>query len=219
MTALDAQLAAVRRVDWRFLLPRPELGRVGCAGAVPASLRQGLEASGATVVPLDRQASVGALPEPCDHVVAVLSDVRQAAAVDSPKPNGWLIVEVEGLRAGRWLRRPLTPAAWVRALERQGWREVRAFAHWPDFETCAQVVPVGEPAAWRLALRRGGSGRSTRLFAAAARLGLAVGILPGVVPCFSVVARRPGTDGSPPAGTDVARRPGTDVARRPGTGA
>ena len=37
MTALDARLAAVRRVDWRFLLPRPELGRVGCAGAVPAS--------------------------------------------------------------------------------------------------------------------------------------------------------------------------------------
>lgn len=203
MTALDAQLAAVRRVDWRFLLPRPELGRVVCAGAIPASLREGLEASGATVAPLDRRAKVGGRPLPCDHLVAVLSDARRAPTADALKPGGWLIVEVEGLRAGRGLRQPLTPAAWVRALEQQGWQEVRAFAHWPDFETCAQVVPVDAAAAWRLALERGGTGLSARLLAKAARLGLALGVLPGIVPCFCVLARRPGTD--------VAHRSGADA--------
>ncbi|MCK5923931.1 MAG: hypothetical protein KAG66_23555, partial [Methylococcales bacterium] len=39
----DTLLQASRRIDWRFLLPSPELGQVGIVGGVPDDLRTALE--------------------------------------------------------------------------------------------------------------------------------------------------------------------------------
>ncbi len=212
------RLAAVRRVDWRFLLPHPSLGRVGCLGTVPASLRAGLEAAGAEVVELGpNPRKVGghnpikfSTPphlQPCDCVLSVSPNgfsvsAERSTAVQTRvipaalRPGGWLIIEVHGLGGRRGLRRPLAPRAWVRALERQGWEDVQAYWHWPDFETSSQIVPLGEPAALRLALGRGsGGGRLGWLTAALGRLGLAAGVLPRVAPSFSVMARRPRAGG------------------------
>jgi SAM-dependent methyltransferase len=203
------RLAAVRRVDWRFLLPHPELGRVGWLGDLPPSLRAGLEASGAEPVALGHDpVNFSERPhlQPCDCVLSVSPNgFRSPAERSFPvqlraipavlRPGGWLIIEVHGLGGRHGLRRPLAPRAWVRALERQGWEDVRVYWHWPNFEASSQVVPLAEPAALRLALGRGGSGRTGWLTAALGRFGLATGILPRLVPCFSVIARRPEAGG------------------------
>jgi len=90
----------IRRLDWRFLLPDPALGRVAYLGPASDSLAAALRASGAALAvitgPLadaDRAAF--------DTVVAV-DPLREslAAAADLLCPGGWLYAEVSG-GAGR----------------------------------------------------------------------------------------------------------------------
>jgi len=214
--AAGTDLAAVRRLDWRFLLPSPDLGRVASVGAAPPSVVAALEACGAEVVPVGDVASNavavgdGRYPNGFDHVIVFLTHPVGAGAFPSPvfrnlviwqsaldllRPGGWLVVEVHGLASPRGLRRPVDPRAWAMALARLGLSDVAAHWHWPDFERCTQIVPLGEPAALSLALARTGTGFSARLMATAGRLALRAGLLAPLVPCFSVMGRRPGTTG------------------------
>jgi hypothetical protein len=190
-----ALLEASRRLDWRFLLPYPELDRVAHVGETEPALLEALEAFATSVTVVGagptRDQGLGSFP-----VVVAAGPTREELdrAIALLRPGGWLYVE---------RRRSLLPAGCGRqaraarihrrALVRRGLDQVTTYWHWPNFAASKWVVPVDDPTAVRYALRRhGGRGRARVL----GRLGLVLlrtRLLSRVVPHVSVVARLPAT--------------------------
>jgi hypothetical protein len=172
-------LHAVRRADWRFLLPDPALGRVAYLGPHDEELVRALE----------RVSPGVALVEPGDaaapsHDVAVATGAGPAAVpqlVPLLRPGGWLYAETTGRAAARWCA----------ALRAAGLEGVEAWWLWPDAARPKELVPLDDPAAIRHALGRRDPGARLRPRAWAARALLASGLLRRVIPAAAVVGRRP----------------------------
>jgi hypothetical protein len=194
-TALDADalLQASRRVDWRFLLPDPNLGRVGYFGPPQGALVESLRLFSAALA-IGEAAGAGAQ---YDLVVAhhpSLDHLRRVAGL--VRPGGFLYVEVYGPFHPRQLRRGLSrwprfAADYLAAVERMGLAEAVAHWHWPNFESCAEIVPLADADAMLLALGRRRSRAGARLKSVAGRVLLRSGLFGRLAPCFSVVACKP----------------------------
>jgi thymidylate kinase len=180
-----------RRVDWRFLLPSPELGTVLCAGRHDADLRAALTLAGAHV-------TEGRPRDGTDVDVAVLvrpspSELRQAVA--SVRPGGWVVAEVRaGPRQARG--RPWGLPGWRRALLAADLVEVTAYWHAPTISACSRIVPLDVPPVVREALLRHGAERFGLLKSLVGRGALRLGLFGHLVPEGTVVGRRRGA--SPP---------------------
>jgi hypothetical protein len=191
----DALLQASRRLDWRFLLPEPELGRVACVGVDDPNLVESLRLLGseATVVEDGRS-----WEERAPHDVVVLRNpagAELAAAVPLLRPGGWMYVEVDGAGGRRLPEGRRTARGYAAALRRLGLIEVQGHLHWPDFRSCAVIVPLGDALAVRLALARRRQNGSARLVARLAPLLAACNLLAVAAPSASVLARRPASPG------------------------
>jgi hypothetical protein len=145
---------ALRRADWRFLLPEPELGRVAYPAPRDATLVEALRevSDGVDGAPLTQLAGY--------DVVVITGGGRHAvedAAATAPA-GAWLVVELGG------------PAALSAAgrLRRQGLEHVAAHWLWPDAERCREIVPL-RPTALRMALDRRDPGARLRLRVRVAR--------------------------------------------------
>jgi hypothetical protein len=187
----DALLQASRRVDWRFLLPDPNLGQVAYLGPARGALIESLRLFSASLAvneAADAQYDVVVAHNPS------LDALRRAAGL--VRPGGFLYVETYGPLHRRRLRRgisrwPRFAAEYVAAVERLGLAETVAHWHWPNFETCAEIVPLADPDAMLLALGRRRSGAGARLKSALGRALLWSGLFAQLAPCFSVVAHKP----------------------------
>lgn len=169
--------AAVRRADWRFLLPDPSPSRVACLGPRDEALEAALELTGAVV---DR-AGVPNAGE--NHQLVVVTSRRPAAVSEACRmlrPGGWLYAETPGFRVRRW----------ERALRAAGLDEVAAHWLWPDQHSCREIVPL-EAFALRRALGRRDPGAALRLRARAAGLLVRSGLFRFVVRRAAVIGRRP----------------------------
>lgn len=194
----DALLQSSRRVDWRFLLPSPELPEVACAAAeLPPDLAAGLRRHAGRVVEIDLE-TAACRPARFDCVVLrnpTPRSIEAAAAVAGAR--GCIYAELEGAT----LKALLTRVRARRALARAGFSRAELHWHWPSFAECAEIVPLGDPAPLRLSLRRRRSSWGARLRAAAARA-VPRQALALIAPCLSVVAVRPD---DPPPGPAVLR--------------
>lgn len=193
----EALLQASRRVDWRFLLPDPNLGRVAYLGTAQGELVEALRLFSAslTVIPLFPSLG-GTEGGPYDVVVA-----HQPASEALPgltglvRPGGFLYLEAYGLfglvrqqrrLSGLAARRWRTPAGYAVALKGLGFGQVRIHWHWPDFETCTKVIPLHDQGALLFALGVGGSELKRALGRGLVRSRW----LERLIPCFSLVAQR-----------------------------
>jgi hypothetical protein len=187
----DALLQASRRVDWRFLLPDPNLGRVAFLGPARGPLIESLRLFSVALATSEAASQNG----PYDVVVAIdptHAALRRAAGL--LRPGGQLYVEARGpLKPTRLLRggRPRFAAGYVAAVEQLGLVEAAAYWHWPNFESCAEIVPLDDHDALLLALARRRGGAAAQLKAGFGRALLRSGLFARLVPCFSVVARKP----------------------------
>lgn len=149
-------LDVVRRVDWRFVLPDPSLGRVAYLPPHEAALAEALGLVSAGEVALD--VPVGAT-EAYDAVVLTGGARDQArAAWELLRPGGWVYAEIPGRAAG-----PLG-----RALRAAGFVDVTAYWLWPRAGACMEIVPL-EPQAIRHVLGRRDPGARIRVRARVAR--------------------------------------------------
>jgi hypothetical protein len=188
--AHEAVLQASRRIDWRFLLPTPDLGQVACIGVTDADLLESLELFSAALEVADatredeRDASY--------DVIVLRNPRRETIEVGCRllRPGGWLYVEVENSNSSRAPGALRSVRGCARELRRFGLVDVSTYVHWPDFASCRAIVPLDEVTAVRHGLARGstsGGWLLTRLapvLAATRQLGL-------FVPCASAIARRP----------------------------
>lgn len=190
-----ALLEASRRLDWRFLLPDPELGRVAHVGESEPALLDALRAFATSLTVVGEGASRDQEPRSFPVVVAVAPTRAELdRAIGLLRPGGWLYVERRRPRfaAGRGGQ---ARAARVhrRALVRHGLDQVTTYWHWPNFAVSKWIVPVGDPTAVRYALRRHRGGARARVLRRLGLVLLRTGLLSLVVPHVSVVARLPPT--------------------------
>lgn len=179
-----------RRLDWRFLLPAPEVGRMACAGAADDELRDALPLIAKEVLEPRSSADWRALTGTCDAVVLVrptLDELRQA--VPALRPGGWLYAEV---RRSVLAARPRTLAGWRPVFERAGLTDVAVCWHAPGAREPATIVDVDAATALRhvLGLGRGGRLGALRILIATGLLRL--GLLSPSLVEGSVTGRRPG---------------------------
>ena len=209
----DALLQASRRVDWRFLLPDPYLGHVAYLGPTHDSLLHSLRLFSASLTVVE---GLGAGNERSARydVVVVCSPPPGALerAAELIRPGGFLYVEGYGIFGSGQLRKVLRDEGTSRifarrgvnrprirqvadcgaAVERLGFIDIQAYWHWPNFESCTMIIPLGDRAALLHALGRHVNGSSVQLKATLGSWLLRTGWLARVVPCFSVVAQRGG---------------------------
>lgn len=196
LTDYAGLLAASRRVDWRFLLPDPELGHVACSADADPALMRACRLFGRTLTILGQEeAARGSMD------VLVLVDPGRdelSSALGLVKPAGWVYLEIHRplTRRGR-LRRPRFPSGHVAELRGLGLDQIAAYWHWPDFGSCTEIMPLGERAAIRWALLRRQESQGRSVLVSVARALLATRLLPLAVTHGSIIGRRP------PAGEDV----------------
>lgn len=179
-------LNAIRRLDWRFLLPDPLLQDGAYSARPGTSLATALERLCPSFVQLNtakahgRQFPLVVLGQPS------LRTIREAA--ESVSPGGWLYAEfVRNLLS---LRLSLAyPRRCCTELKRLKF-DMDAFWHHPDFENCQQIIPLLEPGARTFALSPRPINWRKQMKFGLGRLLNGLELLPLMVPCFSVLAHK-----------------------------
>ena len=175
----DVLLQASRRLDWRFLLPDPGLDRVAYIGPIHG-----------TLLPTLRQFSKSDVLEAPDaddagYDVVVLRNPslnRLRSAVRLVRPGGCLYAEISG--AGR------LPGRYVTTLRRAGLTQVEMYWHWPNFEKCTRIIPLGGPTPLVYTLIKGQTGVVPQFWAILLHWLHQTGLLHLALWHFSLVAQR-----------------------------
>jgi hypothetical protein len=217
----DSDLQLVRRIDWRFLLPDPQLRRVAYLGPGEGTLLTALQrfSESVEIFSSDSQAAQ-LLGRQCHFDFAVLRWRRWAdleAAYKLLAPNGYLYWEIERSswrdiisrgetsrrdkehrslqnikkRKNRWRRSLGLVRHCLTAAERLGLDHIEIHWHRPNFEAGLEIIPMHDPAALNYAFSRPRSDLASRLKLASGRYMLKAGLLSRLVPCFSLTGRKP----------------------------
>jgi hypothetical protein len=141
--------AALARVDWRFLLDHPQLGRTAVIGAPDDLLMAGLRLVAPSV-------EVNPIPAEFAHhdLVVVAAPTRDdlGAAATLLRPDGQLYLE---LPHARWpFLTPLSRRRWRRRLVAAGFGAPSAYWHVPTFAATTHLVRLVDRAALRVVAGR-----------------------------------------------------------------
>ena len=205
MTALPANRVAVaaarsgppatlRRIDWRFLLPRPAVGPFQHLVLLGGSLDL---AELLRRVGLARQVATALDPKSRTDAVVVLSDATGSLddAAKALAPGGVLYCEIDRRRV-----RQLTPARVRNRLRGAGLRVAATYWVVPGFDPALRFIPLDNMRAARWFLRdvynRASLGRTAASHLARAATVFGSAPLATVARCFSVVAVREVAAGS-----------------------
>jgi len=199
MTAREGSLASIRRVDWRFLLPRSAFETVALVGEPDGAVQAGLEQVAVRVI--GRPADGWSSDDPAPGLVVTIGASRSALreALGLVPPGAWIYAGA-GPR-GAPGRAPLREVA--AALRAAGFGEIRRSWHWPSEPAALEIVSLDDPRAVRLTLGRRRSGPAARMKATLAAIAFRLHLLERIVPGWSVVGRRPAADGAGSVGAVV----------------
>ena len=179
--------AAIRRVDWRFLLPESAFETVAVSGPADEVVLSGLKLVAGQLIRMDAKERPAATNSTPDLVVTIApSRSGLEIALGHVPSGGWIYVGA-GTRA---ITDRSSIGHVVRRLHASGFTDVRRSWHWPSEPAAIEIVPLDDTRAVLQALARRRSGRAARLKAMTARLALTCGVLDRLIPGWSVVARR-----------------------------
>lgn len=194
----DRDILTARRIDWRFLLPNPELKRVLLVGAPESALAAALErfcesltvAEPQRLTPEPQQA----FSSPFDLVVVSNPDKNLIPRVlPLLKASGMLYWEVQRnrqtlLRGSRdGYRNARRYAAYLQSLQLKG---VDLHWHRPNFGGCLEIIPLNRSRALDHSLAKTHSSLKGKLKIAAGKTLRYSGLLPYTVSCFSLVGQK-----------------------------
>ena len=191
MSNRDAELQLARRVDWRFLLPKPDLPDTAYVGRSNIALLESLKVFSASLqvlsndrIQLQRFSLVVA------HTPTATELQQSFQAV---KPGGHIYVEVcrETQSRNAAKERIGQPNDFSRAFRRQGLLDVQLHWHWPDFDACCELVPCMDQKALVCALRRRGTGFRSSWKSYSAALLVRSNLITRFIPCFSILGHQP----------------------------
>lgn len=201
----DGELALARRLDWRFLLPDPDLTDVIVVGQPDRQLLEALAWFGgptaatpgapgvAGAVQVDGAQRAAGIPA---RVVAAIRPTvgELMAAAIRVEPGGVLYAELAGPMARRASGGPLIGR--IRAARRTartaGLTGTRLIWHWPSFATATELIELDDRRVLTAALdRHRGRGLAGGLAGRGARILARLGLLPAMAGAVSLIARRP----------------------------
>jgi hypothetical protein len=138
----ESLLEASRLVDWRFLLPNPNLGQVAVAGNISASLREALALFSESVSYLEAPFDDSSLQVDL-LVIRGSLDGDLARTLAAVKPNASVYIEFR-VRLNRFpFHHPLHSN--IDALKAHGFEDIQAHWHSPNFESCKRLIPLDNP--------------------------------------------------------------------------
>jgi hypothetical protein len=179
---------AARRIDWRFLLPDPDLGSAVCLGPVDRRVIESLQLFGASVTIFDAHTK-----EAGEHDVVVLENPSPgdlSIAAGLLRPGGWVYAEITGSSFARARRRLGSSRALAAELAGAGFADVRAYWHFPDAEGREGLVALDDARAIRHVLMRRPRTARAAVREAIARLLLMTRLFAFAVHSASVIGRR-----------------------------
>jgi len=194
----DALLQASRRVDWRFLLPDPELGDVAFIGSSDELHIKALNAFSKSLAVFARPPSGGEQNTKYDIVVVCAPSLPMLAnAGDLLNHGGFLDTSFCGLYqySSHLLYIVLfsfvnntfhPPRQYWAALGGHRLIPIGSFWHWPDFENCTRIVPMDTLSGFDLAF----NGLLIQWRSNLVGWSLRNGIAGQLGPCISFVAQR-----------------------------
>ena len=199
----DRSLRLIRRLDWRFLLPKPQLGRVVYFGSASGLLASALrEYSQSLTVLSTKERSFPGHPSPSFDLAVVTtpqkSVLEQAHALLAE--GGYLYCESDR-RAQRSSSRYKVAFKLLKdgssqdpahSLSSLGFLEIRTYWHHPNFESCLRMIPLREPSALEHFLVRSGIPLPRTFARTLGRFAANTGLLIRFLPCVSVIARKAG---------------------------
>lgn len=182
----DALLQQSRRVDWRFLLPSPRLGRIAYLVADGEPLLQALTNFCESVTRLDASSRETGV-DPFDGLVmkqpATLNTIERFSSL--VKPDGFVYIEL-----GKPWTTPLSARKVSGVLQRCGYTDVRRHWHWPNFERCTRFIPLDQPAPLSFDLSRQSEGQPAHWKAWVGHSLIRSGVAGRLAPAMSVLALR-----------------------------
>jgi len=188
----DLEILEVRRVDWRFLLPSPELGRVLYAGTGPSELSRALGRFSEAVISMGDAALAGdnaGGAETFDLVVVEGANVDVLRkSLPLLKPGGAIYWEITRSPSSLVRRHP---RRYMELLGRCGLTEIDVYWPRPDFETCIEMVPIARDFALHFVFERTHETLKGRLKLATGRFLARSGLLAFAIRDFSIVAVKP----------------------------
>lgn len=189
----DGQLQASRRIDWRFLLPRSQLHKVAYLGPDDGLLLQALKQFSESLIVISPPYYTLSVPSnDSDFNLAVLqsSSLADLGCVTSVlNDNGRLYWEIcrtnwqERLRLRHF-------RDYIAALEHLGFYATQVNWHRPDFDSCLEIIPLDNPTALGYVFSRRPDDMAGQIKLATARSLSQLRLLPRLVPCLSIIARK-----------------------------
>jgi hypothetical protein len=191
----ESTLQLARRLDWRFLLPEPNLRRVAYFGARQSALALALRRFSEELIVFESSRQDFDHGTQARFDLAVLQSPsfaqleRAHALLASP---GYLYAEVQHAWEWRSARGRNLPdlAAWQAGLARLGFVEIKAHWHRPTFERAVQIIPMHDDRAMNFVFNRRDDDLTTRLKFAAGRALIKRAWLARWLQCVSLVARK-----------------------------
>lgn len=208
----DSKLRASRRIDWRFLLPNAQLGRVAYlgpnGGTLPAALQQFSDSL--TII---SACPVGYAKSKYSNFELVVLRSESLADIESAitllQPGGCLYLEIDRTEWSRYWREivrrgsrvdSMQNSIWkehlglrhfqdyVVSLERLGFCNVQVNWHRPTFEACLEIIPLDDPLALEYVFSRPAGNLAGQIKLAIGRYLMKTGLLARLIPCLSIVA-------------------------------
>ncbi|NUO79810.1 hypothetical protein HUU05_07015 [candidate division KSB1 bacterium] len=196
LSRTDSILQLSRRLDWRFLLPEPQLRRVAYCGPEHSTLAIALRefseefhTFAPTAPPSEGGFDVAVLAAP---TVPQLAIAQQWLA-----PGGHLYAEAQHAwdwRTERKLpvrsRKALSIEDWLENLARLGFVESKAYWHRPSFERAVQIIPLHDDGARDFVFARRSDDFMSQLKSVTGRSVMKNAWLARLLQCVSLVARK-----------------------------
>jgi hypothetical protein len=203
-----------RRIDWRFLLPVPEPGDVVLIGSGDEELTVALRHFSSSLKIVSPENLVDFVTENQNRFDLAVVNVGSSSVIklsnEILKSGGNLYWEVSRkkiniARSGKTVQHrngskvSTKPVLFSRNshfreyknyLDSVGFKEVEIHWHRPNFKNCKELIPLEAPEALRYVFSRGHSGLKGKIKLLTGRLCYRSGLLPYIVPCFSLVARK-----------------------------
>ena len=116
-------------------------------------------------------------------------DRRSALPADDPNIRGWWS------EAKRWVMRPLRvnlshTKKFVDTLNLSGFCDIEVHWHRPNFDECRELIPLGCESTLEYVFSRNKRVLKDRMESLTGKLIFRTGLLPRLIPCLSLVARK-----------------------------